>query len=100
MDRKINKLYEKINNNKDIIVFGLLNCMYCKKTIEILKKNNINFRYYPIDKYFKLFFKILQKLNELYPNLNINTSHKTVPVIFYKKKFVGGYNEISKIIIR
>ena len=55
MDSKINKFYKKIyNNNKDIIIFGLSYCIYCKKTIELLEKKNISFKYYLIDNYFKL----------------------------------------------
>lgn len=41
MNFKVDKLYEKINNdNKDVIVFGLFDCIYCKKTLELLKKKN------------------------------------------------------------
>lgn len=99
MDSKINKFYKKIyNNNKDVIIFGLSYCVYCKKTIELLKKKNISFKYYLIDDYFKLFFDIFLTLHKLYPNFFINPEHKTVPVIFYKKKFVGGFDELSQMI--
>jgi len=98
MDSKINKFYKKINNNKDIIIFGLSYCVYSNKTIKLLKKYNISFKYYLVDNYFKLFFNILLDLAKLYPNLNIDITHKTVPIIFYKRKFIGGFDELKKMI--
>jgi glutaredoxin len=97
MDSKVKKLYKKINNdNKEIIMFGLSYCVYCKKTLELLKKNKISYKYYSIDKHKNLFFKILTEVAKYFPNFQIDTMHKTVPIIFYKKKFIGGFTEISK----
>lgn len=98
MDSNIEKLYNKINNNQDFIIFGLSTCRYCKEAIMLLKNKNIKYKNYYIDKYNNLFFKVFQELSELYPNFNIDKTHKTVPVIFYKKKFVGGYTELKKIL--
>lgn len=96
---KVDKLYEKINNdNKDVVFFGLSYCEYCKKTLEVLKKNNISYKYYSIDKYYNIFFKILYELSLSYPNLQINVSHKTFPVIFVKKRFIGGYTDFTKLL--
>ena len=90
MNSKVDKLYDKINNDKkSIIVFGLTYCIYCKKTLELLKKNKISYKYYSIDKYFNVFFNVLSIVSKLYPNFQIDSKHKTVPVIFYKKKFVN-----------
>lgn len=97
MNSKVIKLYNKINNDeKDIIIFGLSDCIYCNNSIKLIKKNNISYKYYLIDKHFNLFFKLFLEVAKLYPYLLINIEHKTVPVIFYKKKFVGGYNELNK----
>lgn len=99
MNSKVDKLYQKINNdNKSIIIFGLSYCVYCKKTLELLKKNKISYKYYSIDKYFNLFFNVLIEVSKIYPNFQINPKHKTVPVIFYKKKFIGGFTELSKLL--
>lgn len=98
MDSKVDKLYKKIlNDKKEVIIFGLSYCEYCKKTLELLKKNKTSYKYYTIDKYYNIFFNVLNEVLKLYPNLGINPNHKTVPVIFLKKKFIGGYTEFRKI---
>lgn len=94
MNNNQQKIYLKINNNNDYIVFGLSQCIFCKNTIDFLQKNNINYKYYLIDKFKELFFKNFLKLANIYPKLNINLEHNTVPIIFYKKKFIGGYTEL------
>jgi glutaredoxin len=99
MDSNVNKLYSKINNNDDYIVFGLSTCVFCENTKEYLKKNKISYKYYPIDDFKDLFFKNLIKLTNKHPELNININQTTVPVIFYKKKFIGGYNDLMVIMI-
>ncbi len=99
MNSKVEKLYKKISNDKkEVIVFGLSYCEYCKKTLELLKKNKISYKYYTIDKYYNIFFYVLGEVSKLYPNLEIVPNHKTVPIIFIKKKFIGGYTEFRKIL--
>jgi glutaredoxin len=99
IDDKVNKLYDKINNsNKELIFFGLSYCEYCKKTIRLLKKKRITYKYYIIDKYFNIFFDILLKVSELFPNLEIINTHKTVPVIFMNNKFIGGFTDLEKML--
>lgn len=101
MNSKINKLYYKINNsNKDVILFGLSYCEISKKTLELLIKNKISFKYYIIDKYLNDFFIILNKISKIYPNFNINLNkfEKNIPVIFFKKKYVENYINFRKII--
>lgn len=99
MNSKIEKIYNKINNtNKQIIFFGLSYCGYCKKTIELLNRKKIIYKYYVIDNIFNEFFDIFKQISILHPELNINPSHNTVPVIFINRKFIGGYNDLEKIL--
>ncbi len=90
------KIYSKINNENDYVVFGLTQCNFCNKTKYFLKNYNISYKYYPIDNFKQLFFKNFVNLANDYPNLNIDPRHTTVPVIFYKKKFIGGYTDLVK----
>jgi glutaredoxin len=96
MDAKVEKLYRKISNDKkEVVFFGLSYCEYCKKTIGLLKKNKITYKFYQIDNYYNIFFNVLSEVLKLYPNIGINPNHKTVPVIFIKKKFIGGYTDLK-----
>ena len=97
MDSKVKKLYKKINNNNDeVIIFGLSHCEFCKRALSLLKKHKVAYKYYPIDKDFNLFFKVFVEVAKYFPNFEIDIKHKTIPIIFYKKKFIGGYDEIAK----
>ena len=99
MNSKVEKLYKKISNDKkEVVFFGLSYCEYCKKTIELLKKNKITYKYYQIDNCYNIFFNILSEVSKLYPNIGIDHNHKTVPVIFIKKKFIGGFIDLKKIL--
>lgn len=94
MDTNVKNFYSKVNNNDYYIVFGLSTCGYCLETKNFLNNNNIKYKYYLIDNFKELFFRVLIEASDIYPELNINNTHKTVPVIFYKKKFIGGYTDL------
>jgi glutaredoxin len=95
---KAKKILEKINSNEGIyLIFGLSGCKYCIKSIEFVQSNNLPFKYYEISKYYEIFIPILNELSELDNKLNIDPNHRTFPVIFYNKKFLGGYAELSTI---
>lgn len=99
MNSKVEKLYKKISNNKkEVIFFGLLYCEYSKKVIDLLKKNKITYKYYKIDNYYNIFFNVLNEVLKLYPNIKINPNNKNIPIIFIKKKFIGGYTDLKKIL--
>lgn len=94
----VETLYNKINNNTHYVVFGLSTCIFCRKTIELLKSKNIKYKFYNIDDIYNLFFKTFINMAYIYPNLNIDPTHKTVPIIFYKKKFIGGFTNLNNLI--
>ena len=99
VDSKANKILEKIKMNADTyLIFGLSGCGYCKKSLAFSKNNNLQFKYYEMDKYYEIFIPILDKLIKLEPSLKINPTHRTFPIIFYNKKFIGGYTELVNII--
>ena len=95
---KSDKLYEKISSieSKYYIVFGLSTCPYCIKTLELLRKSNVNYKYYSVDECKKIFFDLLSQISQRYSELKITSNHKTFPVIFHEKKFIGGYTELLK----
>lgn len=104
MPSKLEILDKKINNNRDYaVVIGLSYCGYTENAIRYLKEKNISYKYYNIDKYKNIIFKLLHRLGTLKPELEIDFNHKTFPIIFIGdknsgKKFIGGYDKIIKII--
>jgi glutaredoxin len=96
---KVNEIYKKIVKNKDnVVVFGLSYCGYCESTKKYLQKKKIPFKFYQIDEIYNIFFKLLLKVKELHPELSFNPNHKTFPVIFYNKNFIGGYSDLIKVL--
>jgi len=98
LNTNVDTLYNKINNDTHFVVFGLSTCIFCRKTIELLKSKNIKYKFYNIDEIYNLFFKTFVELVVEYPKLDIDPTHKTVPVIFYKKKFIGGFTNLNGMI--
>ncbi len=93
------KLYNKIiKNNSHVVLFGLSTCGYCKAALNYLKNKEIPFKFYNIKEYYGIFFKILQNVIKNHPELGININHRTIPVIFANGKFIGGYNDLIKIL--
>lgn len=94
---KATQILNKINTNTNTyLIFGLSTCGYCKKTLAYMKEKNLQYKYYEMDKYYEFFIPILEKLIKLNPLLQINPEHRTFPVIFYNKKFIGGYSDLIK----
>lgn len=97
IEKKAIKILNKINTNANTyLIFGISTCGYCKKTLVYMKEKNLQYKYYEMDKYYEIFIPILEKLIRLNPSLQINPEHRTFPVIFYNKKFIGGYSDLSK----
>ena len=91
------QILKKINTNANTyLIFGLSTCGYCKKSLVYMKEKNLQYKYYEMDKYYEIFIPILEKLIKLNPSLKINPAHRTFPVIFYNKKFIGGYSDLIK----
>ena len=89
----IDKFMDKINKKK-LTIFGLSYCGYTEKAKTYARDHKIPYKFYEIDKEYINFFDLLSKTNNINPNININVNHQTFPIIFYKNKFIGGYDEL------
>jgi glutaredoxin len=84
--------YRKVITNQEdlfIIFYTDVNkCMYSKKALALLVKNNLKFRAFNINNEDKstLFYCLTDMIKY----------HNTMPVIFYQGKFIGGYAELKK----
>jgi glutaredoxin len=72
---------EKIIKNNDLVVVGKSNCPYCIKTKVKLDENNNKYKYIEYNKNFK------DKL------LEMNDNNTSVPMIFSKGVYKGGYSD-------
>lgn len=72
-------------------VYGANWCPYCMKSIKYLKSRGINFQYVNIEDYMSIgeFKKYFDKKTKGY---------KSIPMIFYKTKFIGGYTDLVKLL--
>ena len=89
----INKFMNKINTKK-LTIFGLSYCGYTAKAKNYARDHKIPYKFYEIDNEYKNIFSLLSATKNINPELDINTNHQTFPIIFYKNKFIGGYDEL------
>jgi len=89
----INKFMDKINTKK-LTIFGLSYCGYTLKAKNYAREHKIPYKFYEIDNEYKNIFNLLLNINKINPDIGININHQTFPIIFYKNKFIGGYDEL------
>lgn len=93
-DKYNNKILLNKKNNLFIIFYSPW-CKYSTDAIQLLHNNNKSYKGYNIDKIKggigELLFCLSDKSNITYYNKN----HKTRPIIFYKGKFIGGYDNLK-----
>lgn len=98
MSDSFNNLFSIINSkkyNNVILIFGINTCPFCLNSINDLHKYGIPYKFFDIKNNYKNFFSNLQEISKKYKNLISLQNHKTVPVIFFNSKFIGGYSQLS-----
>jgi len=71
----------------DVILYSKDNCAFCDKAKNLLKMKAIEFIEYKLDKDFNR-----DTLLELFPQA------RTFPVITLNKEYIGGFNELEKLL--
>jgi glutaredoxin len=79
------------------IIFYKKTCIYCENALELLKRKNLNYRSYNVEKIGGI-QTVLENLKANKSQLNFDVSHKTVPIIFKHGKFIGGFTELNKLL--
>lgn len=93
---KMHEVTKKILKYKDehVVVFFYKNtCPYTQLTKTFLEKNSIPSKGYEVINR-QEFDIILNKLKDDTQALNFDTNHHTFPIVFYKGKYIGGYDNI------
>lgn len=81
--------YRNLENGRyKYTIYSLDNCSSCFKAKELLKKKNLSYKEIPVKYEDK--DKILKKLEEKTNN------YRYYPIIFHKKKFIGGFVDLEK----
>ncbi len=88
---QINKFMNKINTKK-LTIFGLSYCGYTEKAKNYAREHKIPYKFYEIDNQYKNFYNLLLVSNTINPEVDIK--HQSFPFIFFKNKFIGGYDEL------
>jgi len=91
------KYNNKIKQYKDddlFIIFYNPDCPYCKNAFKYMEDKGFAYKGYIIDKYPDERDKLLECLMKDKENNGFRSDHTTVPIIFYKGKFVGGYTDL------
>lgn len=70
-------------------VYGASWCGFCRKAKKLLEDKQLPFVYYDVD-VMKMDRKELTEL----------TGQKTIPMVFHKTKFIGGYTDLVKILAK
>lgn len=78
------------------IIFFVRECIYCEKALELLRSTNSKYKGYNINTINGGLEKLLNELKENAEMLNYNPNHRTKPIIFYDKKFIGGLRELTE----
>jgi glutaredoxin len=89
----INKFMSKINTKK-LTIFGLSYCGYTEKAKKYAREHKIPYKFYEIDNEYNNIFSLLSITKNINPDLNINTERQNLPFLFYKNKFIGGYDDL------
>lgn len=94
---------KKINIYKDTyILFYSPNCPYGRKALSLLKNSTFKWKSYNIETIDGGLMALLDVLNKNHMldeyNKKYFTNHKSQPLIFYNKKFIGGASDLEKVL--
>lgn len=94
-----NKIINKIvdADPTTYVIFFDYGCRYSEGALELLRKSSKEYKGYQIVDIDGGLNYLISVLNKHKSEINFDPSHKTKPVIFINKNFIGGYTELEKI---
>ena len=98
------KQFSKDNNNNTIVIYARPTCPHCIGFVDFLKENNKKTHFYDNLIYVEVDSDSPKKLfskKKILENLNKEIGdHSTVPIVFYKGKFIGGADKSKQLLDR
>lgn len=83
------------NNNSDTyIIFFKKSCQYCENALRVLRKSNVKYKGYNIDKINGNTDRLLRLFIKNKSTISFDPSHVTIPIIFYNGIYIGGYDKL------
>lgn len=92
----ISKITESLPNT--YIIFFDYGCGYSESALNIFRSKGLNYKGYEISKIDGGISQLLRTFNSHRDAIAFNPDHHTKPMIFFNKKFIGGFNELNKLI--
>jgi glutaredoxin len=92
------KYNRKIIDNRDndiFIIFYSPTCPYCIKALDLLKATKKKYKCYNVKGEIEIVHKNLARMAS---TTGFDVYHRTIPIIFYKGKFIGGYDILTKFL--
>lgn len=94
------KIIEKIINNPDkYIFFYSPGCSYCDDARKLLRESKTKYKGYNIDKIPGGKSFLIEVFTKFKNKLKYDTTHTTKPFVFFNGKFIGGFNQLSIMIL-
>jgi glutaredoxin len=75
------------------IIFYKETCPYCRNALQILRESGVHYKGYNINKIGQTQL-LLDLFNQNKNKLGFDPAHRTIPLIFYNGKFIGGRDEL------
>lgn len=85
-------------DNDYYIIFYSSNCGYSIRLKNFLKDNNIQYKGYDFAKCPDKWEELLEDLKENAEKISFDINHRTKPIVFFKKEFVGGSDDTIKLL--
>ena len=98
MSDQVNPIIKKILDAEPdtFVIFFVEECPYCQKALWLLRKNEVKYKGYNIHDIEGDMPELLRVLNENSDVIDFNKLHRTKPIIFLNKTFIGGSDSLAK----
>lgn len=99
IDTEIKRIITTTTNK--FVVFHLPNCPWCQRALTLLQSKQKNIRSFRIGQELmpdlQTLLASLQRLSAA-GEIDFDTAHRTVPIVFYNGEFIGGYNRLAEML--